>query len=144
MIKQSFEINTLHRGKYMLTFFSLLILGGILSSQIPASEIVKIVSILFTIPIILYLAVKWSKNSSTWELNDDQLSIHFKNKTDIFKIKDIDHIKSLTRSGGNLYVIHLKNKFPNRYWRNKLFSSNDDCIALHESLTQHSVEYYKM
>lgn len=143
-MKQSFEINTLHRGRYMLSFFSLLIFGGIISSQIPATEIAKVVIILFTIPIILFLSVKWSKNKSVWELTDDELFIHFANRTDKYLMKDIDHIKSLTRSGGNLYVIHFLKKYPKRYWRNKLFASDDDNSLLHEALTAHSVEYYKM
>ncbi|MBD1430352.1 hypothetical protein [Sphingobacterium litopenaei] len=144
MIKQSFEINTLHRGKYMLSFFSLLILGGVLSSQIPASELVKVISILFTIPLILYLSVKWSKNKSIWTLSDKVLTIQFENKIETYEIEDIDNIQSLTRSGGNLYVIHFKKKSPKRFWRNKLFSSDDDNLELHNALTAHSVEYYKM
>jgi len=143
-MKQSFEINTLHRGKYMLSFFSLLIFGGIISSQIPATEITKVVIVLFTIPIILYLSVKWSKNKSVWELTEEELAVRFTNRTNKYLMKDIDHIKSLTRSGGNLYVIHFHKKSPKRYWRNKLFASDDDNSLLHEALTTHSVEYYKM
>ncbi|MCA5006002.1 hypothetical protein [Sphingobacterium bovistauri] len=144
MIEQVFQINTLHRGRYMLSFFSLLILAGIISSQVPVSEISKIIFILFTIPIILYLSVRWSKRTSNWTLTDEELIVKFDNKTDIFKINEIDHIKSLTRSGGNLFVIHFNKKSPKRYWRNKLFSSDDDNLDLHHALTAHAVEYYKM
>jgi hypothetical protein len=77
-------------------------------------------------------------------MTDEELIIRFINRTDIYLIKDIDHIKSLTRSGGNLYVIHFHKKFPKRYWRNKLFASDDDNSLLHEALTAHSLEYYKM
>ncbi len=143
-MNQSFEINTLHRGKYMLSFFSLLLLAGIISSQIPTSEMAKVIIILFTIPIILFLSVKWSKNKSIWELSDEEVLIHFPDRSDKYLISDIDHIKSLTRSGGNLYVFHLKKKSPKRYWRNKLFSSDDDNLMLHHALMNHSVEYYKM
>jgi hypothetical protein len=143
-MKQSFEINTLHRGKYMLSFFSLLMLGGLISSQIPATEIAKVVMILFTIPIILFLSVEWSKNKSIWELSDEELIIQFVNRTDTYLIADIDHIKSLTRSGGNLYVVHFHKKSPKRYWRNKLFASDDDNLLLHNALAEHPVEYYKM
>lgn len=128
----------------MLSFFSLLILGGILSSQIPASELLKVIAILFTIPIILYLSVRWSKNNSTWKLSAEELNIKFENKIDRYKIEDIDHIKSLTRSGGNLYIIHLKHKSPKRYWRNKLFSHNDDNTELHQTLTDSAIEYYRV
>lgn len=128
----------------MLSFFSLLIFGGIISSQIPATEIAKVVIILFTIPIILFLSVKWSKNKSIWELDDQELTIQFEKRTDKYLITDIDHIKSLTRSGGNLYVLHFHKKSPKRYWRNKLFASDDDNLLLHEALTEHTVEYYKM
>jgi hypothetical protein len=144
MLIQTFRINTLHRGKYMLSFFMLLILAGIISSQIPTSEIAKVVITLFTIPIILFLAVKWSKNQSIWTVTDTELKIEFVNKTHIYTFEQIDHIKSLTRSGGNLYVINLTKKSPQRYWRNKLFSSDDDNLALHDALTLHKVEYYKL
>lgn len=143
-MKQSFEINTLHRGKYMLSFFSLLLLAGLISSQIPASEMAKVIIILFTIPIILFLSVKWSKNKSMWELTEEELVIRFSNRVDKYLIADIDHIKSLTRSGGNLYVLHFKKKSAKRYWRNKLFSSDDDNLLLHQAFTKHPVEYYKM
>jgi hypothetical protein len=143
-MKQSFEINTLHRGKYMLSFFSLLIFAGVISSQIPATEIAKIIIVLFTIPLILFLSVKWSKNKSVWELTDQELVVRFANRTDTYLVTDIDHIKSLTRSGGNLYVLHFHKKFPKRYWRNKLFASDDDNLLLHDALLAHTVEYYKM
>mgnify|MGYP007088571730 CR=1 FL=1 len=144
MTKPSFEINTLHRRKYMISFFSLLILAGVISSQIQGSEIVKIISILFTIPLILFASVKWSKNKSIWEVDDSKLSIRFSNKTETYLISDIDHIRNLTRSGGNLYVIYLKHKSPKRFWRNKLFVDEDDHEKLHQHLLQQEIEYFKM
>ena len=141
---QYFEINTLHRRKYMISFFSLLIIAGFISSQISGSEIVKIIAILFTIPIILYLSVKWSNDKSTWEIDEQKLIIRFSNKTKTYHFRDIDHIRSLTRSGGNLYVIYLKNKSPKRFWRNKLFVSEDDHEKLHQHLLQQDIEYFKM
>lgn len=144
MQKQHFQINTLHRAKYMLSFFSLLILAGILSSLLPAKEAFKIVFVLFTIPITLFLSVKFSSNSSTWTLTDEALTISFTDKTIAYPISDIDHIRSLTRSGGNLYVIYLKHKSPARYWRNKLFIADDDALEMHNALLEHEVEYYKL
>lgn len=143
-MSQTFEINTLHRRKYMLNFFLLLIAAGVISSQIPVSEIAKIILILFTIPLTLYLSVRWSKEPSVWTLTEDELIIEFDNRIDIYRINEIDHIQSLTRSGGNLYVIHFHKKSTKRYWRNKLFASVDDNLELHHALTEHKVEYYKM
>lgn len=117
-------------------------MGG-LSALIPASEIVKIVIVLFTIPIILYFSVKLSSRSSIWHLDADKLSIQFSAQTYTYRIEDIDHIRSLTRSGGTLYVIYFKKKSPARYWRNKLFQSEDDQIALQQLLNTSTIEYYK-
>lgn len=120
-----------------------MILSGILTSVIEASEIGKIVFIMFTIPLILFLSIRWSKNYSEWIISQQQLQIKFKTKTFTFPISEIDHIKSLTRSGGNLLVIHLKHKRPKRFWRNKLFTQDDDMTELHDYLLQ-NVEFYKM
>lgn len=143
-MNQSYRINTLHRGKYMLSFFSLMILAGIITSAIDVSEIVKVISILFSIPIILFLSIRWSKNFSQWTLNEHELQIKFGTKRFIYPLSEIDHIKSLTRSGGNLYVIHLKKSTPKRFWRNKLFTQDDDHTDLQHALAKHEVEFYKM
>lgn len=127
----------------MLSVFVLLFAFGALSSLIPVKEIVKIVVILFTIPIILYLSVLFSKRSSIWTLKDDELEIRFENKTIQYPIAEITHIRSLTRSGGCLYVIYFQKKSPARYWRNKLFQAEDDQIALQAKLTESPIEYYK-
>lgn len=138
-----YTINTLHRGKYMLSFFALLFVAGALSSFIPAQEIVKIIIVLFTIPIILYLSVKGSEKPSTWHIDEDNLTIAFTDKTIVYPISSIDHIRTLTRSGGTLYVIYSKKKSPERYWRNKLFVNEDDQIALQQTLLTSDIEYYK-
>ena len=138
-----YTINTLHRGKYMLSFFVLLFIVGGLSALIPAKEIVKIIVVLFTIPIILYISVKVSQRPSNWILEDNKLIINYPNKSISHAFEDIDHIRSLTRSGGTLYVIYFKKKSPARYWRNKLFQREDDQIALQQNLNTSTVEYYK-
>src|SRR5690606_17468927 len=135
-MRQTFSIHTLHRGKYMLCFFALLFAAGGISSFIPAQEIVKIIIVLFTIPVILYCSVKLSQSPSQWTLEEDRLTISFKNKIITYLYADIDHIRSLTRSGGNLYVIYFRKRSPQRYWRNKLFQKDDDHQLLHEALVQ--------
>lgn len=142
-MNQTFHINTLHRGKYMLCFFVLLFAVGGASSYIPLSEIFKIIIVLFTIPGILYIAVKFSQRPSKWTLTDNDLTVTFATKSITYLISDIDHIRSLTRSGGNLYVIYLRKQSPVRYWRNKLFQENDDNLQLHEALSQSPIEYFK-
>lgn len=138
-----YAINTLHRGRYMLSFFSLLILAGGISALIPASEIVKIVVVLFFIPLILFLSVKASQSPSFWQVDNDQLSIHFSSKTYRFPKHEIDHIRALTRSGGTLYVIYLKKRSPQRFWRNKLFQNEDDQLILQQQLSTNQYEFYK-
>lgn len=140
---QSFHIHTLHRGKYMLCFFVGLFIAGALCSNLPFIEIYKIVAVLAMVPIILYTAVKWSQQPSTWTLSDQELLIQQEQSILSIPIEEIDHIRSLTRSGGNLYIIYRKKKSPIRIWRNKLFQKDDDHLALHEALSAHPVEYYK-
>lgn len=127
----------------MLSFFFLLFVAGGLSALIPAKELVKIIIMLFTIPAILFLSIKLSQNPSRWSLDDDYLTISFPNRTYTFLVTDIDHIRTLTRSGGTLYVIYFKKKSPTRFWRNKLFQAEDDQIALQSYLTNSAIEYYK-
>lgn len=141
---QTFTIHTLHRGRYMLCFFVLLFAIGGISSLIPASEIVKIVVILFTIPGILFSSVKFSQSPSHWTIHEDSLTITFKNKSVAYAFTEIDHIRSLTRSGGNLYVIYRVKKSTIRYWRNKLFQADDDQQLLQEALLHSPIEYYKL
>lgn len=127
----------------MLSFFVLLFFMGGLGSLLPYSEIIKIIVVLFSIPIILFLSVKWSKQQSTWVLSEHSLTITFGNKTFVYPIIEIDHIRNLTRSGGSLLVIYPLKKRPSRYWRNKLFQGEDDSIALHNALTVSEIEYFK-
>jgi len=140
---ERFHIHTLHRGKYMLCFFIGLFLAGALGSKLPIKEIFKVVTVLFTIPLILYIAVKISQQPSTWILSENKLIIDFGGNVKTIDLQEVDHIRSLTRSGGNLYVIYFHKKSPLRIWRNKLFQEDDDHIALHEALLTHPIEYYK-
>lgn len=127
----------------MLSFFVLLFAMGGISSLIPIGEIVKIILVLFTIPLILYISVKISQRPSYWQLNDKELVIQFADKSFVYPISEIDHIRTLTRSGGTLYAIYRKNKSTARFWRNKLFQSQDDQIALQQEFTSSTIEYYK-
>ncbi len=136
-------INTLHRGRYMLSFFVLLFVAGGISSLIPTSEIIKIITILFLIPLILYISVRVSQKPSSWQVRENEIIISFSNKEYKYYINEINHIRSLTRSGGTLYVIYLNDKSPRRYWRNKLFQNEDDQLALQQALTNSQIEYYK-
>lgn len=142
-MSEVYVINTLHRGRYMLSFFVLLFIAGGISSLIPASEIIKIIAILFLIPLILYISVRVSQTPSSWIILDNEITISFPNKEYKFSVDEINHIRSLTRSGGTLYVIYLNHKSPKRYWRNKLFQNEDDQLALQQALTNSPFEYYK-
>ena len=143
-MENTYTINTLHREKFMLCLLGLLFLAGGLSSLIPLSEIAKIIIVLCIIPVIMFLSVKFSQNPTQWTLQVDSLHIDFKNKTVAIPYSEIDHIRSLTRSGGNLYVIYRKKKSTKRYWRNKLFQADDDQTALQEALLHSTIEYHRL
>lgn len=143
-MEQSYIINTLHREKFMLSLLSLLFLAGGLSSLIPLSEIAKIIIVLCTIPLIMFASVKFSQKPSKWVINPESLQIEFKNKTIVFPLNEIDHIRSLTRSGGNLYAIYRIKKSTKRYWRNKLFQADDDQSALQQALLESAIEYHRL
>lgn len=141
---RTYTIHTLHREKYILCFLILLFAVGGASSLIPLSEIVKIILVLCTIPGILFCSVKISQNPSQWTILDNKLSIEFKHKTLHFDFDNIDHIRCLTRSGGNLYVIYRHKKSTKRYWRNKLFQADDDQQMFHEALLNSPIEFHKL
>lgn len=142
-MNQTYRINTLHRGRYMSSFLALLFIAGGLSAFVSLPEIYKIILVLLTIPLILYLSVRFSQRPSSWHLSEEALTITFGQEIKRYTLPDIDHIRNLTRSGGNLYVIYPRKKRPVRYWRNKLFQADDDNIALHEALLQSRIEYFK-
>lgn len=127
----------------MLCFFVGLFIAGAICSTLPFDEIYKIVAVLAMVPLIIFCAVKLSHQPSTWILSEEQLIIEKGNSRMVILMNDVDHIRSLTRSGGNLYVIYLRKKSPIRIWRNKLFQHEDDLIPLHEALVEHPVEYFK-
>lgn len=145
MTSSTFQIATLHRGRYMLLLLLGVCVVTLIVSKIPISEIVKIVIVLFSLPILLYISVKFSKNNSTWELTDDQLILHFKNKQETIPLEDIEYIRNLPRSGGNLIMLFIKNKrMAKRYWRNKLFQNNDDLDAFLTLIKNRNIEYVYM
>lgn len=141
-----YHIATLHRGRYML-----LLLGGVcvvtaIAARIPIPEIAKILVVLFSLPILIFLSTRWSQNNSLWTVEKGQVSIQFDNQQDEhILVKDIKYLRNVPRSGGNLIMIFLKkNKAPKRYWRNKLFQKADDLNALVHALKQQGIEYYYM
>lgn len=127
----------------MLSFFVLLFLSGGLSSLLPLSEIIKIISLLFMIPLMLYCSVKLSQRPSIWTVSEDAIEIAFKDQTMRYAMAEIALIRCLNRSGGSLYIFSFPKQPTARYWRNKLFQAEDDSIALDQALTAASVAYHK-
>ena len=139
----NFEIATLHRGKYMLVLLAGLCVVTVLVSQLPAQEILKIIIVLLSVPLLLFLGTKWSANPSRWTIDDGALSIDFKNASHNIDIKTIKYIRNVPRSGGNLIMIFMKDaRQPKRYWRNKLFQNADDLESLIHALKMEGIEYY--
>lgn len=144
MEKMSFKISTLHRSRYMLLMMGMVLLLVYAVSRLPLSEVVKIVGSLFLIPVILFIAVKFSKNPSTCILDDKSLIIQNNSSSKTVVLLDIKYIRNLRRSGGNLLIIKLKNKSNIRIWRNKLFEAEDDLKSLCDALKEKGIEYYDM
>lgn len=143
-MKNTFTINTLHRGKYMLLIISLIFVAGGLSSLLPTKEIYKVIVVLFACPIVLFTAVKGSRASSEWSFDNQKLDIVFPNKKITVDYDNIDNIRSLTRSGGNLIEIYQKKGKTLRLWRNKLFQADDDLLIMQQYLTTSEIEFYKL
>lgn len=128
----------------MFSLLLLLFISGGLISLIDTKEIYRIVAILFFVPVILYLSVKISKNPSTWSFDNENVTINFASSQKIIPIENIDHVRSLTRSGGNLIEIYQKKGKTLRIWKNKLFQSEDDIQMLHAYLNESPIEFYKL
>lgn len=127
----TFQINTLHRGRFIWILLAGLFAAGFLLSYFDLQEIVKIIILLFCIPLILFAAVKISFQSSTWKLTEQEIHISRAGKDIILPIAEISYIKNHLRSGGNLLAIFFNNKRATlRIWRNKLFVAADDFESL--------------
>lgn len=140
----TFHIATLHRGRYMLyLLFGVCVITAAVS-RFPLQEMVKILIVLISLPFLLFLSIKLSKNNSEWTLKDKQVHILFANKTEIsFSIDQIKYLRNVPRSGGNLLMIFMhKKSTPKRFWRNKLFQKQDDLNSLIHALREEGVEYY--
>ncbi|GHE36768.1 hypothetical protein [Sphingobacterium griseoflavum] len=146
MSENTFHIATLHRGKYM----ALLLLGvcivTAISARLPLAEAAKILIVLCSLPLLLMLSIKWSRNDSQWVVNQEEVTITFPGgKTERIPLFEVKYLRNVPRSGGNLIMMFMKNKkVPKRYWRNKLFQKDDDLQALIHVLKQKGVEYYYM
>lgn len=147
MTSQTFHIATLHRGRYMIFLLIGVSLVTAIVARLPIIEIAKILSVLLTLPILIYLSTRLSRNHSEWTLTNKHLHIRFpkKNQEEIINLLDIKYLRNVPRSGGNLIMFFLREKkSPQRYWRNKLFEKMDDLESLIHQLRQHGVEYYYM
>ncbi|WP_294345721.1 hypothetical protein [Sphingobacterium sp.] len=141
---QTFQLSTLHRGKYMFILLTSILFIGMGMSKVPVQEILKIIIALLMIPFALYLAIKLSTLSSTWILDEEVLRISNAKKTVVFPLSSISYIRNLKRSGGNLIIIHPVKGPAFRTWRNKLFQKEDDLPLLSEALRAADIEYYDL
>lgn len=146
MATTSFHIATLHRGRYMLLLLAGVCLVTAVSSRLPISEIVKILVVLVSLPLLIFCSIKWSKNDSVWTIQEGKVVIQFKNQQEeSFPLANIKYLRNVPRSGGNLIMFFFKKDMKTkRYWRNKLFEKADDLNALVHAIRQEGVEYYYM
>ncbi|UIR55543.1 hypothetical protein LZQ00_14885 [Sphingobacterium sp. SRCM116780] len=144
MEKLSFKISTLHRGRYMLLLLLFVLTLVYIVTRLPLSEVVKIMIALFSLPLVLFIAVKCAKKTSVWTIENNQLTMENSSFSKTIPLTDIDYVRNLRRSGGNLIIIKLKQKGNIRAWRNKLFEAEDDLKSFCESLKDQKIEYYDM
>src|SRR5690606_17091085 len=146
MENPSFHIATLHRGRFMLLLLLGICVITAVVSRFDLTQIVKILMLLVSLPGLLFLSVRASRNSSFWTVANGQVQIRFeKAGEEVISIQDIRYLRNVPRSGGNLIMIfYKKSRSPRRYWRNKLFQKNDDLDRLIHALRQNGVEYYYM
>lgn len=146
MSDDNFHIATLHRGKYMLLLLIGVCVVTALVSRLPLQETVKIITVLLSLPFLLFASVKWSNNNSVWTVKDGEVEIEFSSRVkERFSLREVKYLRNLPRSGGNLIMIYLhEQRKPKRYWRNKLFQRDDDLNALIHALRQQGIEYYYM
>jgi hypothetical protein len=136
-----YQINTLHRGRFIWILLGSLFFVGYLLSLTTLQEIYKILILLFCIPVIMWSAVRFSKDSSTWEILDNKIVINIFGKEILLPIDSIAYIKNHIRSGGNLVVFHKKGKSgATRIWRNKIFANNDQFDSLISYLKELGIE----
>lgn len=146
MADKSFHIATLHRGRYMLLLLAGVCIVTAVASRLPISEIIKILTVLVSLPLLIFCSTKWSKNNSVWTIQKGEIRIRFQNqREDSFLLEDIKYLRNVPRSGGNLVMFFFKkDQKTKRYWRNKLFEKADDLNALVHTIKQEGVEYYYM
>lgn len=144
MEKLSFKIATLHRGRYMLLMMLFVLILVYIVSRLPLSEVVKIMGSLFSLPVVLFIAVKCSKQHSIWTIHNGELTMQNSTSSQTISLDTIDYVRNLRRSGGNLIIIKLKTGSHIRFWRNKLFESEDDLKSLCQTLKDNEIEYYDM
>lgn len=146
MSDTTFHIATLHRGKYMVLLLIGVCIVTAIASRLPLQEAVKILIVLCSLPLLLLLSIKGSRNDSYWTIKNGEVNIRFRNeKEELLILSEVKYLRNLPRSGGNLIMIFLnKTKVPKRFWRNKLFQKEDDLNALIHALKQQGVEYYYM
>lgn len=125
-MQEKFHIETLHRGRFIWVLLGGLFVAGYLLSLIPFSEIVKILVLLFCIPVLMWIAVRVNRATSVWQITEGNIRITWLGKTREFSCRQISYLKNHTRSGGNLLVFYfIDNSAPVRLWRNKLFVPDD-------------------
>jgi len=140
MEHSTYHIYTLHRERFILCVLLGVFFAAFLASQFNTSEVYKIITILFCLPVLLFLSITLSKNPSVWQIDNTQLTIVVAGRKIIYQRDDIAKIQISTRSGGTLITLHFNNKnHPKRYWSNKLFQKQDDTKELIEAFEQHDI-----
>ena len=146
MTNKSYHLATLHRGRYMFILLAGVCLVTALVARVSISEIIKILIVLASLPLLMFCGIRWSRNDSEWTIVDGRVEVVFKKEPKLsFSVAQIKYMRNLPRSGGNLLMIFYKKGLkPKRFWRNKLFEKPDDLDALVHALKQAGVEYYYM
>lgn len=117
-----------------------LFVAGIVASLLEINEIHKILILLISLPVILFSSVKFSQLPSEWTIAEDSIHIEKGGKVHHIPLENLEYIKNHIRSGGNLIAIYeKKGNGPLRFWRNKLFQSNDDFDAMIQAFKEKEI-----
>ncbi|MBV2226571.1 hypothetical protein [Sphingobacterium sp. NPDC055431] len=137
----TYQINTLHRGRFIWILLGSLFVVGYFLSLSTLQEIYKILILLFCIPAIMWAAVRFSKQNSTWVIDKSNINITKFGQEIQIPIAEITYLKNHIRSGGNLLAFHKKGKMSTvRIWRNKIFANNDQFEQLIQTIKDLGIE----
>lgn len=95
-----YVLNTLHRGRLIQILLAALFAVAFTVSRLPAAEMVKIIIVLFSLPAILFVSIRYSRQPSAWTLSEGTMRIDKNGVQHSIQLDDIAYVRNHIRSGG--------------------------------------------